>query len=74
MASPDVQIIALRSDGTDPRTVAPLAGFDKQITELKALEKAKDYPGAKLRPKLVLWDASGALVETPIPSSKSTDK
>lgn len=54
------QIVSLRPNGRDPRTVVPMESLAKQV---EALAKMKDWPGKALRPVLELRDDSGAKLD-----------
>lgn len=54
------QIVCVRVDGSDPRTVAEM---DAVAEQLKKLSTLKDWPGKNRRPVLELWDDSGAKLD-----------
>lgn len=57
MAERLAEIVCVRKNGRDPRTVVPMAPVSKQI---EALPKTKKWPGQAVRPKLILRADSGA--------------
>jgi hypothetical protein len=54
------QIVCVREDGKDPRTVVEMAPVAKQLTAIKELKK---WDGMAKRPNLELWSDSGAKLD-----------
>ncbi len=75
MADALAQIVCVREDGKDPRTVVPMAPVAQQI---EALKSRKEWPGKKLRPRLELWSDGGVKLDpktgTPIPKPEKPAK
>jgi hypothetical protein len=60
MAESLAQIVCVRADGKDPRTVVAMAPLSKQLEAIKGLKK---WDGQTKRPNLELWSDSGAKLD-----------
>lgn len=60
MATALAQIVCVRQDGKDPRTVREMAPVADQIKAMKGLTK---WEGQTKRPRLELWSDSGAKLD-----------
>lgn len=60
MATALAQIVCVREDGKDPRTVREMARVADQIKAMKGLTK---WEGQAKRPRLELWSDSGAKLD-----------
>lgn len=71
MAEALAQIVCVREDGKDPRTVVEMAPVGNQLKKLGELKK---WDGQAKRPRLELWSDSGAKLDpktgNPIPKSE----
>lgn len=63
MNSPLAQIVAVRANGTDPRTVVEMGPLADREAALAKLRKDGKWPGHELRPHLQLWAASGRCLD-----------
>ncbi len=71
MNPPLAQIVAVRPNGKDPRTVVPMGPLDERRAELAKLRKSGKWTGCEVRPALQLWSASGKCLD-PAPQSTPT--
>lgn len=71
MSSPLAQIVAVRANGTDPRTIVEMGPVDERRGELAKLRKSGKWAGSEIRPSLQLWAASGRVLD-PAPTSNPT--
>lgn len=69
MQSPLAQIVAVRANGTDPRTIVEMGPLADRQTEIVKLRKSGKWEGSEIRPQLQLWAASGKCID---PAPKST--
>lgn len=74
MNPPLAQIVAVRPNGKDPRTIVPMGPLAEREAEIAKLRKAGKWAGSDIRPALQLWSASGKCIDpapkpTPTPES-----
>lgn len=60
MANALAQIVCVREDGKDPRTVVAMAPVAEQLKAIKTLTK---WPGQSRRPHLEIWSDAGAKLD-----------
>lgn len=60
MAESLAQIVCVRPDGKDPRTVVAMDAVVKQVEAIKALKK---WDGQAKRPNLELWSDAGVRLD-----------
>jgi hypothetical protein len=60
MAESLAQIVCVRHDGKDPRTVVAMAPVAKQVEAIKGLKK---WDGQAKRPNLELWSDAGVRLD-----------